>query len=107
VLSEYQWPGNVRELRNFIERAVLQKPVGKIDTHHLLLLLGVDANQLERLSERSGIHIPEEGVQLDDTMLCYLRAAIRKVGGNKTRAAKLRGITRNVLRYRLEKYGKL
>jgi DNA-binding protein Fis len=47
--------------------------------------------------------LPEEGIQLEETELSFVRQAIQRSGGNQTRAAELLGISRDQLRYRLKK----
>ena len=105
LLLEYAWPGNVRELRNFVERAVLQKRSGYVDRHHVIMFLRGAESQFNRLNGHQRIYIPEAGVNLDHIIRDYLEAALRKAGGNKTRAAQLLGISRSTLRYKLRKYG--
>jgi two-component system response regulator HydG len=94
ALTAYDWPGNLRELRNVIERAVILAGSGPVT--------------------KSEIHIPERRAALagdagagtlseqEETMI---RDALAKAGGNKSKAARLLGITRRALYGRLEKYG--
>ncbi len=103
-LMDYTWPGNVRELRNVVERAVLQKKSGSIERHHLVMLLDTTDDQYAKYNGYQRIYIPETGIKLDEVIKNYLEAALRQAGGNKSRAAKLLGISRSAFRYRLEKY---
>jgi len=95
ALMGYDWPGNLRELRNVIERAVIlagDGPVTRAEVHipERRAAPGVGAGGAATLSEQ------EESM---------IRDALAKAGGNKSKAARLLGITRRALYGRLEKYG--
>ena len=81
-LMAYHWPGNVRELENVIERS-------------LVLCRG---SQLDAGDVR-------EGLTLDQYEQELIREALRRADGNKSHAARLLGLTRNALRYRLTQMG--
>jgi len=109
MLLQHDWPGNVRELRNVVERAVLLKKSGVIDAHHLFLVPN-SSGKTPSLSESepNGIHIPDGGVDLNklerEYTRKYMEAALDKAGGNKSKAAKLLGMSRGSFRYRIKKY---
>jgi len=92
VLKGYDWPGNVRELENIIQRLVVMIEGDVIDVPDLPSLMrfsvlrGVSPNRT--LAEAEAEHI-----------LCVLSS----VDGNKTKAAKILGITRKTLREKLKK----
>jgi len=93
LISGYDWPGNVRELENVLERALILSGGGQIGPQHIQLPEPV----LARPEPGSG-SLPEiERKMLEDAM--------RKAAGNKTKAAKLLGITRRMLYTKLEKFG--
>ncbi len=87
-LVEHDWPGNLTELRNCIERAILQARNAPIGADHIQLLDGnaVDVPNLAKMEEVA------------------LNKALSATGGNVSRAAALLGISRDTLRYRIEKY---
>ncbi|HEX2095592.1 MAG TPA: sigma-54 dependent transcriptional regulator [Longimicrobiaceae bacterium] len=88
ALLAHSWPGNVRELRNVIERAfVLGR--GKIRVENLTLGLG-------RESPARGWAFPFP-VTLAEIQAAAARAAVERCGGNKSRAAKMLGISRKGL----------
>jgi transcriptional regulator with PAS, ATPase and Fis domain len=102
MLERYAWPGNVRELRNVIERSVILEEGPEVVPEHLPeeLQLGARAADLE-----PGFRLPAGGISLESLEKDLLRQALEQTGGNKTRAAELLGLTRDTLRYRIEKYG--
>jgi DNA-binding NtrC family response regulator len=100
-LSRYPWPGNVRELRNVMERAVLLAPGDALDAALFARLLRPRAEE----SETDPFRLPEGGVSLESLERDLIRQALERAGGNRTRAAALLGLTRDTLRYRLEKHG--
>jgi len=99
-LRGYTWPGNVRELRNVIERAVLL-----CKTPELLpedFVLGTPGEQSGGLS---GIPmLPPGGVDLAVVEEQLVRQALTRAGDNQTQAAALLGLSRDQLRYRMQKY---
>ena len=90
-LESYPWPGNVRELQNVIERAVILAH-DKIDVAHLNLSapseIAESSEPLLRTNERETI-----------------RKALAGVGGNRTQAAQILGISLRTLQYRIKEYG--
>jgi two-component system NtrC family response regulator len=101
ALKAYDWPGNVRELENAMERAaVLGGDAGTIALADLPAALREPAAPP---SAESGF--PAEGVDLAAIERAWIRKALTHTGGNRTRAAKLLGISRQTLLYRLEKHG--
>jgi two-component system, NtrC family, response regulator AtoC len=101
----YSWPGNVRELRNVIERAMI---IGDGDT--LLMedlpieILGQGSMQGKTIE---GIRIPPEGISLEKVEEALVRQSLKMTSGNQTKAARLLDISRDALRYRMEKFGLL
>ena len=97
MLQQYSWPGNVRELRNVIERAML------LSDNDLL-----DASDFPSLSgSTSGydFQLPSTGVDLEQLERSLVIQALRRSGGNQTRAGSLLGLNRDQVRYRIEKFG--
>ena len=102
-LMAYYWPGNVRELRNVIERAMILGDGDTLLMEHLPLdVLGQEGGQE---SVVKGLHIPPEGVSMEKVEEGLVRQALERTGGNQTRAAKLLDISRDSLRYRMQKFG--
>ncbi len=98
-LSAYHWPGNVRELENIIERAMV---LARSDS------IGVDDVHLDqaRAGTPSGdVAFLPDGMTLDQYEQQLIREALRRADDNKSQAARLLGLTRNALRYRLSQMG--
>jgi transcriptional regulator with GAF, ATPase, and Fis domain len=101
-LLAYAWPGNVRELRNAIERAVILADGGLIRSEHLPVTVPRTA---PRPDDVPGAPIPAGGVNLESIERSLVVQALKQARHNKTRAAKLLGLTRAQLYSRIEKYG--
>jgi len=101
-LSSYDWPGNVRELRNVIERAMLLTENDVLETTDLRLI-GAPQDAPTVLQE-SGMVLPEGGIDLEALVRNLVAQALQRTHGNKTRAAALLRMTRDQIRYRVEKY---
>jgi len=102
ILMEFHWPGNVRELENVIERAcaLAQGEVLEVADIH------VDSGRAKPASgpSEAGPLLPE-GVTLEQWEDEMIREALRRTAGNKSRAARMLGLSRNALRYRLTRMG--
>lgn len=102
-LLSYNWPGNVRELRNVIERAMI---LGEGDTlllEHLPLEITGQANTGRETVP--GLRIPPAGISMERVEEDLVRQALLMTGGNQTKAARLLDISRDSLRYRMQKFG--
>jgi DNA-binding NtrC family response regulator len=98
-LVNYHWPGNVRELQNIIERAcALAKGsvLGPSDIH-------LDVRPAKNANSPGGF-LPD-GMTLEQWEDEMVQEALRRANGNKSQAARLLGLSRNALRYRLSKIG--
>ena len=107
VLLGYSWPGNVRELRNVIERTVLLNHEEVIEPNHLSLNLSLEKEsdvQVEGPFDTGRFSLPSEGISLESVERNMVAQALERTSGNVTKAAKLLGLSRDTLRYRMEKY---
>jgi len=100
MLAGYHWPGNVRELRNVLERAVILAGPEKVSGKHIQF-----SEEQASVSPESHLDSLIGDRSMDEIEAILIRKAIRKTGGNKSRAAELLGITRRVLYGKLDKYG--
>jgi DNA-binding NtrC family response regulator len=102
LLLRYSWPGNVRELRNAIERAVLLESGDTIEEEHLWLKESLAPES----SQGPAFMTPANGsLTMDQMEAEMINRALETAGGNQTQAARALGVTRDVLRYRMKKYG--
>lgn len=101
VLLKHPWKGNVRELRNLMERIILSEDGTYIEKKHLLGVLPFAASAS---SSDVSFKLPQNGIDLEELEKNFLVQALELAGGNKTKAAKLLGLTPATLYYRLEKY---
>lgn len=99
LLQGYKWPGNIRELQNIIERCVILTG-GDVITEELLPSEIRGGGYVKA----SNIILPDEGLSLDEVEKSLILQALEKTDYNQTNAAKLLGITRHTLIYRMEKY---
>ncbi|HTQ56085.1 MAG TPA: sigma-54 dependent transcriptional regulator [Bryobacteraceae bacterium] len=97
-LMSYHWPGNVRELENVIERSLVMCSHGQLDAADIKL-------EMAPRSRAQTDHFLPEGMTLDQYEQDLIREALRRADGNKSQAARLLGLTRNALRYRLTQMG--
>jgi two-component system response regulator AtoC len=116
LLLSYPWPGNVRELRNALERAAILSDGGLITAADLPIGIIRQDPPAAHAAPRAGTDataatvatspfLPPEGVDLESLERDYVKEALRKARFNKSRAAKLLGLTRAQLYSRIEKYG--
>ncbi|PIE21023.1 MAG: hypothetical protein CSA66_00175 [Proteobacteria bacterium] len=105
AMRRYSWPGNVRELRNAIERIIiLHRDDTLVRAEHLPSEIRY-ASSSGTPRHLSGFVLPEEGVDLEQVEKSLLQQALDRTQWNQTAAARLLGITRYALRYRMEKFG--
>ena len=102
ALLDYGWPGNVRELRNAVERAVILADGGYIRTEHLPV---ATPSSKPTALDLDTVMLPASGVNLDVLERSLVARALSQARYNKTRAAKLLGLTRAQLYSRIDKYG--
>jgi len=97
-LVNYYWPGNVRELQNVIERSLVLCSGTTLDASDIRL------EGVTRPKSNDSSFLPD-GKTLDEHEQDIIREALRRADGNKSQAARLLGLTRNALRYRLTQIG--
>jgi DNA-binding NtrC family response regulator len=100
-LMSYHWPGNVRELENVVERSVLLAQGPRVEESDVK----IDTAPRRASAVAGGDHFLPEGMTLDQYEQSVIREALKRANGNKSQAARLLGLTRNALRYRLAQMG--
>jgi len=102
ALARYPWPGNVRELENVVERSLIMKNGPAITLPDLPE--DVSSPPASRVDLKS-VEIPDDGIQIDEMERAVILKALEKAKGNKSKAAKLLGITRRKLYSRMDILG--
>ena len=98
VLGRYGWPGNVRELRNVVERAMLLSDGQRLEAKDFAALSTT-------VGSGEDFELPAKGVDLEELERSLVVQALKRAGGNQTKAAALLGLNRDQIRYRIEKFG--
>ena len=106
LLLGYAWPGNVRELAHVMERAALLHAGSAVTAEHLGLseAKGRAATAVECGGGGVQVDFSSGGIILDDVERQLIVEALQAADWNRTRAAQLLGITKETLRYRMEKF---
>jgi two-component system, NtrC family, response regulator AtoC len=104
-LLAYPWPGNVRELAHELERAVVFE---EGDLLHLLMLPSAPPGSVAPFSQSQGwfnesFVFPEEGFSIEEAIIRVIHHALSQAKGNISAAARLLGVPRDYIRYRLER----
>jgi DNA-binding NtrC family response regulator len=109
TLLGYTWPGNVRELRNMMEQVTLMSSGPLVEPQHLPLSSQLSAQispymiNADEVTTTPGETSSE--LNLGDMERRMVSEALERTQGNVTKAAQLLGLTRDALRYRMDKYG--
>jgi two-component system, NtrC family, response regulator AtoC len=98
ALECYGWPGNVRELRNVVERAMLLSDAQRLEAKDF-------ASVTTTVGSGEDFELPAKGVDLEELERSLVVQALKRAGGNQTKAAALLGLNRDQIRYRVEKFG--
>jgi len=107
-MRAYPWPGNVRELRNAVEQAVLMAvdaTVGWKEMRFLAAPVSSEAAAASTPAAPAAAVPPEEDLNLERMERHLVRQAMARTGQNVSAAARLLGVSRDTLRYRLERLG--
>jgi DNA-binding NtrC family response regulator len=107
AIARYSWPGNVRELGNVMERLVLFSDADPVSVEQLGLptIHAAAGNVAVAPSGEVNIEFPDSGLSLEAVERALLVRALEKAGGNQSAAARLLGVSRDTLRYRMDKFG--
>ncbi|MBT3047598.1 MAG: sigma 54-interacting transcriptional regulator [gamma proteobacterium symbiont of Ctena orbiculata] len=113
ALKDYDWPGNIRELENMIERGVIiVSPGDAIDLKDLFPCLSMSQDvplfNSQNETEDGGVEslasqVIDQSTSLEEMETLLLETAVKKANGNLSQAARILGITRPQLAYRLKK----
>ncbi|MEQ1559513.1 MAG: sigma-54 dependent transcriptional regulator [Methyloglobulus sp.] len=100
VLKGHDWPGNIRELKNLCERLSILLPGKIIEPENLPFEMNARKPKLQPT-----VVLTASGLQLDDLEASLIQQALDMTRGNRSKSARLLGLTRDTLRYRMEKHG--
>ncbi|MFN4111398.1 MAG: sigma 54-interacting transcriptional regulator, partial [Ignavibacteria bacterium] len=101
LMQNYSWPGNVRELRNTLERAILLTNGEELKPEHLNFI--ENEKQVRTFTDNEYIlKIPQTGISMDQVVRDLIIQTLEITDGNQIQAAKILGISRSKLRYRME-----
>ncbi|MFO7987821.1 MAG: sigma-54 dependent transcriptional regulator [Desulfatiglandaceae bacterium] len=101
IIMSYPWPGNVRELENVMERAVLLAPDRWITPNELPSRVVAAEREIPSLYSENTVSIKEATKQMQRTLI---RKALKKTGGNRTKASELLEISRPMLIAKIKEY---
>ncbi|MCW5979197.1 MAG: sigma-54-dependent Fis family transcriptional regulator [Bryobacteraceae bacterium] len=99
ALWAHHWPGNVRELQNVIERSLVLCSGERLEASDVKL------DPSPRYNHAAEEPLLPAGMTLEEHERSLIRKALEQANGNKSQAARLLGLTRNALRYRLSQMG--
>ncbi len=102
AMEAYGWPGNVRELRNAVERAALLAQGERVGLGDLPPEVGGGDRGAD--ASAGSLALPAEGVDLQALERAWVLEALRRCDGNRSQAARLLGMNRDQIRYRIEKF---
>jgi two-component system NtrC family response regulator len=100
LFDRYPWPGNVRELENTVERMVV---LSRGDVLSLDALPDPIAGAATE-TDRALLRLPDGGVDFESLEKDFIQQALRRTQGNRSQAARLLGMTRSTLLYRMQKF---
>jgi len=102
VLRNYAWPGNIRELRNLCERLSILMPGQTIEPENLPHEFNRYSNQPDNTT---AFILPNAGLNLENLEADMIYQALSRTRGNRSQSARLLGISRDTLLYRIQKHG--
>jgi DNA-binding NtrC family response regulator len=100
-LLAYAWPGNVRELAHELERAIVFADSEALSFEHLQTPIGDVPAGVSTGWFNASFQFPAQGFALEEAIGFLVQRALKQTGGNVSAAARLLGVTRDYLRYRL------
>jgi DNA-binding NtrC family response regulator len=100
-LMAYGWPGNVRELAHELERAIVFEGGAELNLEQLQTPLDPNKNMAHTGWLNPNFTFPAEGFSLEDATAALIGRALQQTGNNVSAAARILGVSRDFLRYRL------
>jgi DNA-binding NtrC family response regulator len=103
-INRYNWAGNVRELHSFCERMFILFSGKQVEITNLPEEIRLYQSSAFKGVSHQPFSLPESGIKLDEVEVDLIRQALHNTNGNKSRAARLLGLSRDTFLYRLKKY---
>jgi DNA-binding NtrC family response regulator len=100
-LRSYSWPGNIRELRNLCERVGILLAGKTIGPENL----PPEFTAAPSVKTTTDIKLPERGINMETLEVDLIQQALSRTNGNRSKSARLLGLSRDTLLYRIQKYG--
>ena len=103
ILKAHEWKGNIRELRNIMERVMLLTDEEILKDYHFSFL----ADKIESNDSQTGrfnLEIPPGGIKMEIVLKDLILKTLKITDGNQVKAAKILGLSRSKLRYRMEQF---
>lgn len=104
MLQKQPWRGNIRELRNAIERAMILSETDELKVNHFNFIKTNSASSSGNNGEFL-LEIPEDGISIEIVLRTLILKTLKITKGNQVKAAKVLGLSRSKLRYRMEQLG--
>ena len=98
-LKHYHWPGNIRELKNVCEHVSALLSGETVNKENLPVEI-----RKNKSGSLSGYTLPEQGIDLEFLEIDLIKQALNHTDGNKSKAAKMLGLSRDAFMYRLKKH---
>lgn len=103
ALCQYNWPGNIRELKNLCERLSILLSGKTIEPENLPLEFTACTKNSDTVLDN--FTLPDKGIHLDDLEADLIHQALLRTNGNRSKSARLLGLSRDTLLYRIQKHG--
>lgn len=103
ILKNYDWPGNIRELRNLCERTAILLSGQVIEAENFPH--DFFSSKTTSSTDQSNFSLPEVGLSLDKLEADLIHQALQRTNGNRAKSARLLGLSRDTLLYRIQKHG--
>lgn len=103
ILRAHEWKGNIRELRNIMERVMLLTDDEVLKDYHFNFLVD-KIESSEAQNDKFNLVIPPNGIKMEVVLKDLILKTLKITDGNQVKAAKILGLSRSKLRYRMEQF---
>lgn len=105
MLQNYYWKGNIRELRNVMERVTLLLEEDELKDRHFQFLIPQGQTEIKHSKDEFILKVPSKGIKIEVVLRKLIEDTLKITDGNQVKAAKVLGLSRSKLRYRMEQLG--